>query len=109
MRMVGTMAAALSLVLVPLLSLTANLLEGLREGSSANALVEAHHVDELPADVVRKTLVPRLDSLQADFSSIIFLLCLPQDLTMNGILRAVILRCLGRGVLCLVTLDEAHL
>ena len=48
MRMVGTMAAGLSLVLVPLLLLTADLLEGLREGSSADTLVEVHHVDDLP-------------------------------------------------------------
>ena len=75
MRMVGTMVAGLSLVLMPLLLLTADLLEGLREGSSADALVEARHVDELPMDVVRKTLVPRLDSLQADSDSVIFLLC----------------------------------
>ena len=74
MRMLGTMVAGLSLVLVPLLSLTADLLERLREGSSADASVEPHHIDELPADVVRETLVPRLDSLQADSSSVIFLL-----------------------------------
>ena len=107
--MVGTMAAGLLLVLVPLLSLTADLLEGLREGSLADALVEAHHVDKLLVDVVRDTLVPRLDSLQGDSSSVIFLLCSPQELATNGILSAVILCCHGRGVLRLVALDEAHL
>ena len=109
MRMIATMVAGVALVIVPLLSLTADLLGGLREGSSTDALVEAHHVDELPADVVRDTLVPHLDSLDANSSSLIFLLCLPQELSENGILRAAMLRCHGRGVLRLVALDEAHL
>ena len=109
MRMIATMVAGVALVIVPLLSLTADLLEGLREGSSTDASVEAHHVDELPADVVRDTLVPRLDSLDGDSSSLIFLLCSPQELSENGILRAAMLRCHGRGVLRLVALDEAHL
>ena len=108
--MVGTIAADLSLVLVPLLSLTADLLEGLREGSLADALVESQHIDKLLPDVVRETLVPRLDSLQGDSSSNIFLLCSPQELATNGSLCATLLvRSHGRGVLCLVALDGAHL
>ena len=72
-----TMVAGVSQVLVSLLSLTADLLEGLREGSLVDALVESRHVDELPADFVRETLVPCLDSLQGDSISVIFPLCPP--------------------------------
>ena len=51
---------------------------------------------------------PRLVSLDDNSSSLIFLLCLPQELSENGILRAAILWCHGQGILCLVALDEAH-
>lgn len=99
MRMVATMAGGVALVVVPLLSLTANLIKGLKEGSSKDASVETHDIDELTKHFIWDTLVPRLDGISGDSSSLIFLLCSPQELVTNGLFRAAVLCCHTRGVL----------
>ena len=67
------------------------------DGRSSGGAPEGVLRDELLADVVQETLLPLLDSLQVDSSSVIFLLCSPQELAINGILRAAILTALPRS------------
>ena len=79
-RLIATMVGGIALVLVLLLSLTADILEGLRRSSDLHGSVEAHHVDDLSVSAVRETLVPRINEIGRDSGSVMFLLCSPQEL-----------------------------
>ena len=74
------MVGGIAVVLVPLLSLAADILEGLRQLSGLHGSVEAHRVDHLSAAAVWGTFAPRINEIGRDSASIMFLLCSPQEL-----------------------------
>ena len=57
----ATMVGGIAVALVPLLSLPADILEGLRRSSDLHGSVEAHYIDDLSAAAVRGTLVLRIN------------------------------------------------
>ena len=105
----ATMVGGIALVLVPLLALTADILDGLRPSSGHHGSIEAHHVDDLSPVAMRDALIPRMNEVGRDSASVMFLLCSPQELAKNGLFRAALLRASRRGALRLVVIDEAHL
>ena len=57
----ATMVGGIAVILVPLLPLTLDILEGLRRSSDLHGSVEAHYIDDLSAAAVRGTLVLRIN------------------------------------------------
>ena len=97
------------MVIVPLLSLTANQMARIRGALQEYCTSEAHHLDDLPPAVVKEKVVRRMDEFDAQSSSVIFCLCSPQYITNNKSFLEALLRAHERKVLRLVAIDKAHL
>ena len=109
MRMIGSLVAGITVVIVPLLTLCADQIRKILEASPKYASCEAHHIDDCSATDIKETIVPRLDAVGNDSSSSVFLFISPQKLVSCGPIRAAILRAHHRKTLRLVVIDEAHL
>ena len=71
--------------------------------------MKAVHLDKVPDDLVRTSLVPKLRGMEPDSSETLVLFCSPQYLAKRGWFRAELLWCNARGILRLVGVDEAHI
>lgn len=105
--------SGVSLIIVPLLSLTAN-----RQSNHADqkrraeeVSSEAHHLDDLSPSVVKEKIIPRMDNFDHRSSSVMFCFCLctPQYLAGNSFFRDAHLRAHGRRIPRLMAIDETHL
>ena len=90
-RLTATLVGGIAADVVLLLTLTTDLIEGLRRSSNAHGSVEAHRLDELSRVIVRDTLIPRINEVGPDLGSSMFLVCSTQKLTNNGLFRASLL------------------
>ena len=78
LAMTAICIGGISLVLVPLLALTANQLARLSKAIQKYGVVSAHHMDEISAKDLREQIIPMMDTMRYDSSSTRLLLCLPQ-------------------------------
>ena len=101
--------AGISLVIVPLLSLTANQMSRIKSAVQRYGAVDAHHVDELSVSDINNKLVPKIESFDYNSTTTLFLLCSPQCLADNHKFRRALIGGAKRKVLRLVAIDEAHL
>ena len=69
--------AGISLVIVPLLSLTANQMSRIKSAVQRYGAVDAHHVDELSVSDINNKLVPKIESFDYNSTTTLFLLCSP--------------------------------
>ena len=109
LRMIATMVQGIVLVIVPLLALTADAMAKIKEAIQHYGSVEAHHLDEILPTTLWDIIIPRMDEIQYNTSSTMFLFSSPQYLVKNGVLLDVILRCRARKTFRLVAINEAHL
>ena len=72
---VAACVAGVSLVIVPLLSLTADQLSRLQSASQTHGSVKAVHLDEVPDNVVRVSLLQKLRGMRTDDSETLALFC----------------------------------
>ena len=107
--MTAICVGGVTLVIVPLLSLTANLMSRISRASCARMAVSAVHLDETSHHDLVTKVIPKLDGLSPETTESIFLLCSPQYLASNRDFRDAVLRGNSRGILRLVAVDEAHL
>ena len=98
-----------TLVLVPLLSLTAAQLAKLHAAVQRFGTINAVHLDEHTQEELARTVLPRLEAIRYDSSESLVLLCSPQQLSSSPALLAALLRCRDRQTLRLIVVDEAHL
>ena len=99
----------MTLVLIPLLTLTASQLAKLNAAVQRFDTVNAVHLGETTPDNVAGEVVPKLDVIEHGSSGTLMLLCSPQHLVPNKVLRDVLILCRDRRTLRLVSLDEAYL
>ena len=109
LQLTAVAVAGVTIVIVPLLSLTANQMARISRASSKHMSITAIHLDETSWDDVEGKVIPKLESLPPDTSESLFLLCSPQYIATNKIFRDALLACNKRGLLRLVAIDEAHL
>ena len=109
LQLTAVAVAGVTLVVVPLLSLTANQMARVSRASSRRMSISAIHLDETSWEDVEGKVIPKMESLSADTSASLFLLCSPQYIATKKPFRDALLACNERGLLCLVAIDEAHL
>ena len=110
-RVVGCVERGVVLIIVPLLALSADQLAKFKEGSQAYGTVEAHHMDELVKESRAKVfaLMRRINLLERDTTSTIFVICSPQFLVHNSNFCSTIIKASSERILRLVVIDEVHL
>ena len=97
------------LVIIPLLSLTANQLSRIKKAAQGYGIITAHHLDDTSSMDLEKKIILRMDTFSYHSSSPMLLLCSPQYLAEKASFRDAVIRCKERQVLRLVSIDEAHL
>jgi hypothetical protein len=110
MRTVGIMLGGVCLILMPLLALGTDQVAKLRTVCQEFGTVEFFHVDEyleVPAELDK--IVCRINSLQADDDSTVFIFCSPQALQNRPKVQQALLRAHSKLVLKSVFVDEVHL
>ena len=107
--MTAISVGGITLVIVPLLSLTANQLERIRQAVQKYGMVSAFNVDDISKSEMETKLIPQIEQFKYNSSSTMLLLSSPQGITDNLKLRNALLRARDREVLRLVAIDEAHL
>ena len=68
------------LVIVPLLSLTVDQMAKIRVALQVEVSIEAHHLDEISASLLRELIIPRMHKIGYDSTSTMFLFTSPQKL-----------------------------
>jgi superfamily II DNA helicase RecQ len=110
-RTLGAILKGIIIVFIPILSLSADLLEKFRTASQRFGSVHAHHVDEIidASPDKRSELLIRINSMQRETTSTLFLFLSPQLMIHHTDFRDALIRQCRAGVVRLVTIDEAHL
>ena len=108
------MMKGITIVFVPLLSLSADQMKKMEEAKECFGSVETHHLDELPTDdggVALQRVVDRIKQLDETTKSTIFLFASPQFLCTKSSkpLLDELLSAHERKILHVVAVDEAHL
>jgi superfamily II DNA or RNA helicase len=99
----------ITLVLVPLLALTASQLSKLNAAVQRYGTINCVHLDETsPSDLAERVL-PKMERIGYDSSESLVLLCSPQYVASTPTFLSALLRCLEKKTLRLIALDEAHL
>ncbi len=115
MRTLGVMVGGIVIIFVPLLSLSADQMNKMKEASQKFGTVETHHLDEFPTNdggTKLRTLVDRINGLKETTTSTIFLFTSPQFMCKSSnksLLDALLSAHQRAGVLRVVGIDEAHL
>ena len=113
MRTLGVLAGGVVIIFVPLLSLSADQMNKMKEASQKYGTVETHHLDELPDDGGKKLarIVNRIEELQETTTSTIFLFTSPQFICKESSkdLLSALISARKRNVLRVVGIDEGHL
>ena len=104
------MVNGIILVIIPLLALTnADQMANIMNALQIDGLIEAHNLDGTSRSALRDIIIPRMDEIQYDTSSTMFLLSSPQYFVDNPLFLQAVLRCYRQRTLRLVSVDEAHL
>ena len=99
----------ITLVIIPLLSLTANQLERIKTAMQEHGAVVATHLDDAGKNDVKENVIPKMDAFPCDVSTTFMILCSPQYIAENVDFRNALLRARDRKVLRLVAIDEVHI
>ena len=109
LQLTAVAVARVTVVIVPLLSLTANQTASVSRASSKRMAITAIHLDETSWEDVEGKVLPKIEAIPKETTSSLFLLCSPQYLATNKLFCDALLACNDRGMLRLVAIDEAHL
>ena len=107
--MTAICVGGITLVVIPLLALTANQLSRLRQAVQRYRSFRAVHLEEMSKDAISADLIPEMDGISYESSSTLLILCSPQILAENAEVRNALIRCARRRTLRLVAIDEAHI
>ena len=93
LRMIATMVGGIILVIVPLLSLTADRMEKVRVALQCHGSIEAHHIDEIPLSLIIELIIPRMLEIGYNSNSIMFIFDSPQQLASTQVLLDALFKC----------------
>ena len=112
-RTLGVMMGGVTVIFVPLLSLSADQMAKMEAAKQCFGSFETHHCDELPTDdgAALQDIVNRIKELEDTTTSTMFLFMSPQFLCQkaNKALLEELLSAHERKILRVVALDEIHL
>ena len=80
LRMIATFVGGITVVIVPLLALTADQMSKIEEALEECGSVAAVHLDELSRSAIRDEVIPRMKEIGYDSESTLFLFTSPQKL-----------------------------
>jgi superfamily II DNA helicase RecQ len=109
LHMTAISVGGIALVIIPLLSLTANQLDHIKHAVQRYGAVYAYHLDECSKHDTKEKLIPKMDEFEYNLSITMFILCLPQYLAENIDFRNALLQCRDREALRLIAVNEAHI
>ena len=101
--------AGITVVIIPLLSLTANQLSRIRKAIQKYGIVIAYNLDAASRADIKNKIIPKLDNYSYSSSISMLLSCSPQSIADNTQFMNPLLRAQDREVLRLIVIDEAHL
>ena len=107
--MIGSLVAVVVVVIVSLLTLCADNIRKILEASQKYASCEAQHIDDCSEAEIKHTIIPRINAIENESSSAMFIFTSPQKLNLCGAIRAAILYAHNRKILQLFAIDEVHL
>ena len=99
----------ITLLIIPLLSLTANQLERIKKAVQEYGNVLAYHLDDCAKHDVNETIIPKLETFNYNSSTTMLILCSPQYVADNVDFRNALLRCRDQQMLRLIAIDEVHI
>ena len=97
------------LVIVPLLSLTVDQMAKIRVALQVEVSIEAHHLDEISASLLRELIIPRMHKIGYHSTSTMFLFTSPHKIATTLPLLRELFTCHYNQTLCIVTIDGVHL
>ena len=101
--------AGISLLIIPLLSLTANQLSHIKKAVSKYRIVTAHHLNDLSSTDLNDSIIPMMDAFPYESLSTMLLLCSPQFIIEHPAFKDALIRAYLRRLLRRVVLDEAQI
>ena len=99
----------ITLVIIPLLSLTANQMERIKKAMQKDGVVVAVHLDDAAKHGVKENVFPEMDTFPYNSSTTMMILCSPEYIAENIDFRNALLRARDRHVLRLIVIDEVHI
>ncbi len=90
--MTAVSVAGITLVIIPLLSLTANQLERIKNAVQKWGTVYAIHLDDTGQHGVKEKVIPAMDTFPHNSSTTMMILCSPQYISENYDFRNALLR-----------------
>ena len=107
-RVLGTYARAVHLVIHPILALTADQVLKFMEGTDKYGAIDAHNMDASP-NALRKQIIAKMRRLAGDTTTTLFIFVSPQTLAGDKSFLDAVIKCAMNGTLRSVVTDEAHL
>ena len=107
-RVLGTYARAVHLVIHPILALTADQVLKFMEGTDKYGAIDAHNMDASPK-ALRKQIIAKMGRLVGDITTTLFIFVSPQTLAGDKSFLDAVIKCARSGTLRSVVTDEAHL
>ena len=97
--MTANAVAGITLIIVPLLALTANLLSRVKQVAKNHVHMVTHHMDELSKSNFERVVLPQINGIDCQSSTTLILLCSPQALANNTKFREAMLACNKKSTL----------
>lgn len=107
--MTAICVAGITLVIIPLLALTANQLSRLQRAVQDYGAVSTYHLDDTSKKDLTEKIIPKINSFQYESSTSMLLLCSPQFIADNIAFCNALLWARDRQVFRLIAIDKAHL
>ena len=109
LRMIGTFTGGIVLVIVPLLALSADQMAKIKEALESHGSVSAILLDECSRSDLEDDVVPRMEEIDYNSHSTLYLFTSPQKLSNSQVIRNALMKAKTEQTLRLVAIDEAHL
>mmetsp|Transcript_19356 Transcript_19356/g.35028 ORF Transcript_19356/g.35028 Transcript_19356/m.35028 type:complete len:363 (+) Transcript_19356:263-1351(+) len=107
--MTAISVGGIALVIIPLLSLTANQLERIKHAVQQYNAIYAYHLDKFSKHDTKEKLILKMDEFEYDLLTTMFILCSPQYLAENIDFCNALLRYRDRKVLRLIAVHEVNI
>ena len=107
--MTANIVAGITLVLVPLLALSANLVARVKQIGQKNAHIITYHMDKICKTQHQNQVLRQMDDIESQSSTTMILISSPQALADNKKFRDQLLKCHRRRTLRANVIDKAHI
>lgn len=108
-RVFGCMLRGVIVIIVPLLSLSADQMKKMMHANQEFGSIEVHNLDEITPSRMESDIIPRINEIKEGTTSTMFLFTSPQHLAGSPDLVEALKQAHERGVLKGIGIDEGHL